>query len=119
MRRADQRGQIKRAAAGNHIRNCPGDPTQRSVAPVPSSRNFDQTALIARGRPRPAAAVAIDTKQGARPLATRVALARQAGAAGSGGPLHSQAAIYRGNSCQIQQPQPLLACPCASLGFLV
>lgn len=51
MRRADQRGQIKRAAAGNHIRNCPGDPTQRSVAPVPSSRNFDQTALIARGGP--------------------------------------------------------------------
>jgi hypothetical protein len=67
MLRANERGQIKRAAAGNHIRNCPGDPTQRSLAPVPSSRNFDRTALIARGRPRPArpaAAVAIDTKQG-------------------------------------------------------
>lgn len=50
----NERDQIKLAAAHNHIRNCPGDPTHRFLAPVPSSRNFDQTALIARGAGPPA-----------------------------------------------------------------
>ena len=66
MLRTNERGQIKRATAGNHIRNCPGDPTHRSLACTQQPRFRSDRAH--RSRPpaarRPTAAVAIDTKQG-------------------------------------------------------